>query len=63
MTDKYYKFVKSNEFDHDKLTGNQAKFVEWLLDNHKMVSMIGSYQTLFNQVRKFIKNNHEHFNN
>lgn len=30
MTDKYYTFVNSNDFDHNKLTGNQAKFVEYI---------------------------------
>lgn len=58
--DKFVEYNASKGINHN-LTNNQHKFVMWLLENHKMVSMIGSFEHLFTSVRKFIKNNQDLF--
>lgn len=37
------------------MTGNQAKFANFLLENAEMVSSLGNMHSVFNEVREFLK--------
>lgn len=59
MTDKYRKWVKWNKEQHKPIppmTGNQASFADWLLENaEKELEKMGDLSSIFESVRRFIK--------
>jgi hypothetical protein len=54
FSDEFKNFMKS---DHKlkPLTNTQHRFAEWLIENKKMVSQIGSLTNVFIAVRKYLK--------
>ena len=56
---EYLQWVKDTK--QKNLTNNQHKFAEFLLENHKMISMIGSYTKIFISIRDWVKNNQDLF--
>ena len=63
MTKQYDAWVKwiRNKKELKPLTGNQYKFVEFLLKNHEVTKRVGHFIHLFIDTRDFIRENPELF--
>ena len=53
-TEEYLKWVK--ETQQKDLTGNQAMFAQWLLDNKSIVNTMGNMEDVFLSIRNYLKN-------
>lgn len=59
--ENYELYLSSDERKQlQPMTNTQVRFAKFLLENAKELSVIGDLESIFKNVRKFIKNNQIH---